>query len=146
MENCSKDTVNLLKECSAGIKTAVNSIDEIMPYVKDDSMRSLLDNSRKSHEQLGNETKQKLADCSGEDKDPNPMSRGMSWLKINMKMAWNPKTSEVADLMTEGCGMGIKSLSRYVNQYPAASEGAKSIVSRTVEIEESLVTDLREYL
>jgi hypothetical protein len=52
----------------------------------------------------------------------------------------------IADLMTDGCNMGIKSLRKYLNQYEAASEKAKDIAKRLINLEEKLVTDIKEYL
>ena len=40
----------------------------------------------------------------------------------------------VADLMTDGCNMGVKSLSRYLNQYKAADEQSKNIAKKTDSI------------
>ena len=52
----------------------------------------------------------------------------------------------IADLMTDGCNMGVKSLSRYLNQYEAADESAKDVAKRLVALEEKLAQDLRAYL
>ena len=49
-------------------------------------------------------------------------------------------------MITDGCNMGVKSLNRYLNQYKAASEKAKDITKRLINIEEQLVIDLRAYL
>ena len=42
--------------------------------------------------------------------------------------------------------MGIKSLSRYLNEYKAADEEAKGIAKRLIAIEDALAQDLRAYL
>lgn len=140
------DTSNLLKETSAGIKMAIASIDEVMPYVRDGGLSDLLRNSKKNHQSLEAEAQRQLTEANSEDKEPNCVAKSMSWLKINVKMAWEPGNSEVAELMTDGCGMGIKSLSRYVNQYPTASQNAKDLAARTVTEEDGLVMNLRKYL
>ena len=51
-----------------------------------------------------------------------------------------------ADLMTDGCNMGVKSLSRYLNEYGAADERAKDAAKKLIAIEENLSADLRRYL
>ena len=63
-----------------------------------------------------------------------------------MKLAADCSDKTVADLMTDGCNMGVKSLSRYLNQYEAADEQSKGIAKRLIGIEEKLVTDVRAYL
>lgn len=74
------------------------------------------------------------------------MAKGMSWMKINMQLAIKDSDKTIADLITDGCNMGVKSLNRYLNQYKAASEKAKDITKRLINIEEQLVIDLRAYL
>jgi hypothetical protein len=52
----------------------------------------------------------------------------------------------IADLMTDGCNMGVKSLNRYLNQYEAADEVSKDITKRLINLEEKLTIDIRQYL
>ena len=52
----------------------------------------------------------------------------------------------IADLITDGCNMGVKSLSRYLNQYEAADERSKDITKRLIKLEEQLATDVRQFL
>lgn len=144
MEN--NDSILLLKECDAGTKMGVTSIDEVLEYVKDEELKALLSKSKEHHEKLGNEIHSLLLTYHSEEKEPNVMARGMSWMKTNMKMAMDNSNSTVADLITDGCHMGVKSLHRYLNQYPAADEKVKDLCQKLVEIEDELCTDLRKYL
>ena len=79
-------------------------------------------------------------------KDPNPIAKGMSWMKTNVKMAMDDSDATIADLMVDGCDMGVKSLSRYLNQYEAADEVSKDICKRLIKLEEKLGQQLRDYL
>ena len=142
----SKDTILLLKECDSGTNMAVASIDEVLEKIKDSNMKQLLTESREHHEKLGNEIHSLLIEHESEEKDPNPMAKGMSWLKTNMKMTMDESDATVADLITEGCDMGVKSLYRYMNQYKAADKTSQDICKRLITIEEKLRDDLREYL
>lgn len=144
MENM--DTIYLLKECDAGSKMAVTSIDEILEAVKSENLKQLLSESKAHHEQLGNEIHSLLLEYDSEEKDPSTMAKSMSWLKTNMKLNMNNSDSTVADLITDGCNMGIKSLHRYLNQYPAANQKVKDICNRLISIEETLLKDLQPYL
>ena len=74
------------------------------------------------------------------------MAKGMSWIKTNVKLAMDESDGTIADLMTDGCNMGVKSLSRYLNQYKAADEKSKSIAKRLIKIEERLTEDVRPFL
>ena len=74
------------------------------------------------------------------------MAKGMSWVKTNMKLAMNESDATIASLMTDGCGMGVKSLNKYLNQYKAADETSKDIAKRLIHLEDQLALDIRQYL
>ena len=140
------DTIYLLKECDSGSKMAVSTIDEVMEKIKDSSMKNLLRESREHHEKLGNQIHSQLIDHNSEEKDPNVMAKGMSWMKTNMKLGMDNSDATIADLVTDGCNMGIKSLHKYLNQYKAADESSKNLCKDLISIEEELCKDLRKYL
>lgn len=141
-----QDTVRLLRECDAGIKMGVSSIDDVLDFVEDASFRSLLTKCKSDHEKLEGELRVLLKDCGDEGKEPNPMAKGMSWMKTNVKLAMNDSDKTIAGLMTDGCDMGVKSLSKYLNQYQAASEDAKDLAKRLIDLEETLCDNIRRYL
>lgn len=140
------DTIRLLKECDSGTKMAVSSIDEVLERIQDSNMKRLLSESKDHHEKLGNEIHSLLLQHGSEEKDPAPMAKGMSWMKTNMKMAMDESDATVADLITSGCDMGIKSLYQYLNQYEAADTASKDVCRQLISIEEQLRSALRSYL
>ena len=142
----SLDSVKLLKECDAGAKMAVTSIDDVLENVCDSKMKGLLQESKDSHELLGNEIHAILKDCGSSEKDPHPMAKGMSWVKTNMKLAIDNSDATVADLIIDGCNMGVKSLYKYMNQYEEADAESKRICKELIKIEEKLCEELKEYL
>lgn len=141
-----KDTVKLLRECDAGVTMGIDSINDVLGYVRAQNFKDRLSYCRNQHEQLRTEIQQKLDRCGDDGKNPNPVAKGMSWVKTNAKLAVNESDSTVADLMTDGCNMGVKSLNRYLNQYKAADEVSKDITKRLINLEEQLAIDIRQYL
>ena len=141
-----QDTIKLLRECDAGVKMGVASIDDVSGRVNNKQFRQTLDQCRNEHVTLKQEIQTQLDRFQDQGKDPNPMAKGMSWLKTNMKYGIEPSDSTIADLMTDGCNMGVKSLNRYLNQYQAADEVSKDITKRLINLEEQLAVDLRDYL
>lgn len=140
------DTIRLLRECDAGIKMGVASIDEVLDYVHDETFRKYLTNCKDEHNNLKEEIQSLLEKYQDEGKEPNPMAKGMSWIKTNVKLAVNESDETIADLMTEGCNMGVKSLNRFLNQYKAADEKSKDITKRLINLEERLAVDIRQFL
>ena len=141
-----KDTVNLLKECDAGVKTAVNSIDEVLSDIKSEDLRRIMDDSRLKHQTLGDEIHGDLSSRDERGKDPSLVARAMTWMKINWKMTGKPEDSTIAELMYDGCSMGVKSLAKYLNRYGEADGASKAYAKHLIEIEDTLMTDLRTFL
>ena len=141
-----QDTIKLLRECDAGVKMGVKSIDDVLDDVRDEKLRQCLTKCKDDHIKLDSELHLLLTRYEDEGKEPSKMAESMSWMKTNWKMMMDDSDATIADLMTDGCDMGVKSLSRYLNQYKAADETSKRIAKRLIHLEEQLSVDLRPYL
>jgi len=140
------DTIKLLRECDAGIKMGTKSIDDVLDHVKSEDLKNCLVRCKSEHNKLQDEVCELLHKYGDLGKDANPIAKGMSAMKTGMKLAMEESDHTVADLMTDGCNMGVKSLNKYLNQYKAADEVTKDITKRLINLEEKLAVDLREYL
>ena len=141
-----QDTIRLLRECDAGVKMGISSIGDVLDYVKAESLKQRLADCKRDHEVIEKELRTLLNRYQDEGKEPNPMAKGMSWIKTNVMLAVNESDGTIADLMTDGCDMGVKSLSKYLNRYQAADETSKNIAKRLIRLEEQLSADLRGFL
>lgn len=141
-----QDTIKLLRECDAGVKMGVASIDDVLPRVHSQDLKTLLSQCKREHEVLEQELETLLDGYHDDGKSPNPMAKGMSWIKTNVMLAMNETDATIADLMTDGCNMGVKSLNKYLNEYKAADEVSKDITKRLINLEEKLIVDIRDYL
>ena len=65
-----QDTIRLLRECDAGVKMGISSIDDVLNKVKSDQMRSFLSASKEKHQQLKTDLQELLNRYSDEGKDP----------------------------------------------------------------------------
>lgn len=141
-----QDTVRLLRECDSGAKMGISSISDVEEYVKSERLKKLLEDCKAEHEKISGEIQEILNRFKDEGKDPNALVKGMSWIKTNLKLAMHESDHTIADLMTDGCNMGVKSLSKYLNQYKAADEESKAITERLINVEELLAVNIREFL
>ncbi len=140
------DTIKLLRECDAGVQMGIASIEDVLPYVREKRLEKYLSDCKAAHEKLNCEIGELLESYHDEGKKPNPIAKGMSVMKTNFKLGINESDKTIASLMTDGCDMGVKSLSRYLNQYEAADEKSKDIAKRLIKLEENLAADIREFL
>ena len=141
-----QDTIKLLRECDAGVKMGISSIDDVLDNVKSKDFKDCLIKCMKEHQRRSVEISELLCNYQDDGKDPNPVAKSMSYMKTNLKMNLNDSDKTIADLITDGCNMGVKSLNRYLNQYEAADEISKDITKKLINLEERLAVDIRDYL
>lgn len=140
------DTIKLLRECDAGVKMGVHSIDDVLGHVKSPELLDLLKDCRDKHDKLDNSLQKLLSQYGDEGKKPGFLAEKMAEMKTGVKLSMDDADDTVAALMTDGCNMGVKSLSRYLNQYAAADEQSKDIAKNLIALESQLAVDMREYL
>ncbi len=141
-----KDTIALLRECDAGVKMGVKSICDVIDHVESGELREMLHACKDRHDELDKELQELLGQYGDEGKEPSLMAEAMSKLKTEVKLGIKDTDKTVADLMTDGCNMGVKSLSRYLNQYAAADEKSKDIAKRLIALEAQLAEDLLAFV
>ena len=140
------DTIKLLRECDAGIRMGISSIDGVLEYVDDAELEDALSECKDKHLELQNEVQKQLHKFHDSGKRPKAIAKCMSRIKIHLNLILDESDQTIADLMVDGCNMGVKSLCRYLNQYEAACEDAKSLAGRLIHVEEKLAKDIRCYL
>lgn len=141
-----QDTIRLLRECDAGVKMGVSSIDETMAFKLSEPLQKILDRSKQQHLKMSREIEKRLDRFCDEGKDPPMMAEIMGKIKANFKLVTDETDRAAAEFITDGCNMGIQSLSKYLNQYAAAEEYSKDITKKLIAIEEELSQDLRTFL
>lgn len=141
-----QDTIKLLRECDAGIKMGVQSIEDSLKYTSNGELKRTLEKNLAGHIEIQEKLQGLLNSYHDSGKEPPAMAKGMAWLKTNFKLAAESSDDAVADFITDGCNMGVKSLSGYLNNYQAADEKSKNIAKELISLEERLSVDVRGYL
>lgn len=141
-----QDTIRLLRECDAGVKMGVDSICQVLGHVQSCDLKPRLERSKAEHDKLASEIKKELDRYEDAGKAPNPIAKTMSTMKTNMELMMHEDDATIASLMTDGCGMGVKSLNKYLNEFEAADERSKDICKRLIQLEESLARQIRDFL
>ena len=145
-DDISQDTVELLKECDAGCKMAIDSMEQISKYVSDDKLKTVIQKYNGAHIKMEEDIHRLLNMIGEEDKDPNPIAKASSWIQSEVKMMMNCDAKQAAHILTDGCNMGVKSLCKYKNQYKAAEEKSVQICDKLCDLETKMTYDLREFL
>ena len=124
----------------------VQGINEVMDNAEDKQLIDILNKYLKEHERLGNKTHEYLNKFHDTGKEPSTIATAMSWVKINFKMMQGNQDEQIADVMTDGCNMGIKSIAKYLNKYPTALPEVKELASDVIKLEEKLCTRFKKIL
>ncbi len=141
-----EDTEGILQECDAGVKTALDSIDAVIDRAQSEELKAALKTSRTEHVKLAGEIAALLDEHGIAGKDRNAMAKIMTHTRIAAEMLLEPTDSTVAQLMFDGCSMGIKSLSEYINRYPSATGPAVCVSERLIKTEQELMDAMRVFL
>ena len=145
-ENISQDSIELLHECDKGIQMGLSAMHQVADKISDDQFRSVLEKSRNTHENLKDKIQSLLQKYRQESDAPNPLLSGMSYLSTNLKIALDAEDTTIADLLTDGCDMGIKSLRKYLNEYERAGDEIKDLCRKIISAEEELRNQLKAFL
>ena len=140
------DTIRLLRECDAGVSMGVESIDEVLPYVQNTELKDALSQCKDKHEELTAKLQNLVGRYHDDGKEPTLIAKGMSWMKTKVKLTFDTSDATIAELMTDGCNMGVKTLNQYLNQYKAADEQSKDIAKKLIKLEEDLEKDMQKFL
>ena len=122
------DSVRLLQDCIAGCKMALESMDDIREHTDDKQLRELIDKYYDEHTGLSVDCRDMLDKAGADIKEPSAFA----------KMA--------AKLLTEGCNMGIETISGSLNEYRDADSKSVAIAERLRTLEEKMVGDLQPLL
>jgi hypothetical protein len=140
------DTINLLKECNAGCKSATNSMEQVLPFVKNEELKKSITICNEKHIKIGEGCHAMLNEGGFEERDPNPISKAFAWASVEMKLMIDDKDEKIARLMMDGCNMGIQSLAGYINQYKDADSKAVDKAKELIEVEQDFMKELLIYL
>ena len=81
-----KDTVRLLRECDAGVKMGIDSIEDVTDNVKSESLRRILEEAKRRHKVIEKDIISMLDSYGDDGKRANPVARGMSHVMTEMKL------------------------------------------------------------
>ena len=141
-----EDSINLLKECNSGCKNATDSMEQILPYVKDEKLKSLIEDYNKKHIEIGDECHSILNKEGYDEKDPNKITKAMAWFGTEIKLLIDAGSDKIADMLVDGCNMGIKSLSRFNNKYSEAESKVKDLSYELISLEQDFMNELLAFL
>ena len=140
------DTEMLLRDLSAGIKMAVSALDQTLPKTRGSSLRNTLENSKSGHLGLSLRAKDMLSEITNRPAVAGKLAQSMSKMKTGMMMALSPGDDTIAELICDGCNMGVKSIARSLNEHTNATRASRELAYDLIALDRKLASDMAEYL
>ena len=116
-------TYEILKECNSGCRMAVNSIEQLAAYLKNQELQELFSKYKEDYEKMERES-----------------------ISAEVKMMFNDDTSKIAEMMIDGANMGIKSITEKLNRYSEAEKESISLAKKFEKTCEKQIQDMKKYL
>ena len=142
----SDQNTDLLEKCDSGIKMAAQSIEFTVPYCKDAELTGILQKYSDRHTELGRQSENMLKQIGEQPQKTGAVGRAVLKMSSGMKLAADSSPANIAEFMIDGCNMGVKNLSKYINQYPGADAKSLDFASSLIRLEQSFAEELRKFL
>ena len=141
-----RDTLALLGACTAGIELAVSTMDGVLPRVKDQMLRRRLQDGIRSHEDLLAQSRSLLQQWGGTEQHPSPVTVQLSRLRTSTRLALGRDDPTAAEVVADGCDLGVRHLCRSRNRYAGADHAAQYLTEQLIACQENLSVSLRAFL
>ncbi len=140
------DTRELLKECSAGCRMAVQNLNQIVDFAENEKLKDMILKYKEEHIRIEEETEQILKECKESGKEPGLLAEAFAKITTEMKLMLKSDSGQIAKLLMDGCNMGVQSIEEAIHKYGGASGETKELAEKIVRLEETMVQDLKQFL
>ena len=139
-------TYEIMKECNSGCRMSVNSIEQLVAYLKNQELHELLSKYKEDYEKMERESIRLSEGKLQEEKFSEKAAETFAWISAEVKMMFNDDTSKIAEMMIDGANMGIKSITEKLNRYSEAEKESISLAKKFEKTCEKLIQDMKKYL
>lgn len=148
METAQKEKITvqqLYQEVYRGCKMGGDSIVNLLPKVTDEGLRSELTAQLERYEEFASRAREQLFDMDKTPKEENPLTKLSAKMGVAMNTMIDATSSHIAQMIIEGCSMGITELLKVIHAYGEKDE-AEKLAREVVSFEESCSENMKKYL
>ena len=106
MENQKNDNLNLLEAVVQNTEMGKNTLEQIVPMTDDVQFKAELLRQRNVYHQLNQEAHTAIEACGGTAQGQSAMAKLNTKMGISMKTLTDKSTRNLAEMLTQGSGMG----------------------------------------
>ena len=146
MENQKNDNLNLLEAVVQNTEMGKNTLEQILPMTNDVQFKAELLRQRNIYHQLNQEAHAAIDACGGWAQGQSAMAKLNTKVSIGMKTITDKSTRNLAEMLTQGSGMGVVDCIKSQKDYPDAAPGSKRLMQKLQDFEEDNRLKLEQYL
>ena len=146
MENQKNDNLNLLEAVVQNTEMGKNTLEQILPMTNDVQFKAELLRQRNIYHQLNQEAHTAIEACGGSAQGQSPMAKLNTKMGIGLKTLTDKSTRNLAEMLTQGSGMGVVDCVKSCKDYPNAAPGSKRLAQRLQDFEEDNRIQLERFL
>ena len=120
MENQKNDNLNLLEAVVQNTEMGKNTLEQIVPMTDDVQFKAELLRQRNVYHQLNQEAHTAIEACGGTAQGQSAMAKLNTKMGISMKTLTDKSTRNLAEMLTQGSGMGVVDCVKAQKDYPKA--------------------------
>ena len=148
METAQKEkisTVELYQEIYKGCKMGGEAIVNLLPKVTDEGLRSELTAQLERYEEFASKAREQLFDMDKSPKEENLLTKLSSKMGVMMNTMIDATSSHIAQMIIEGCSMGITDLIKAIHAHDEKDD-AEKLARDVISFEESCTENMKKYL
>ena len=111
MENQKNDNLNLLEAVVQNTEMGKNTLEQILPMTNDVQFKAELLRQRNIYHQLNQEAHTAIEACGGSAQGQSTMAKLNTKMGIGLKTLTDKSTRNLAEMLTQGSGMGVVAVS-----------------------------------
>ena len=138
-------TKDLYQEIYKGCKMGADSLVNLLPKVTDEGLRSEITAQLERYETFASAARENLFDLDVSPKEENPIAKISAKMGVMMNTMLDATSSHIAQMIIEGCSMGITELLKVVHAYGTKDE-AEQLARDVISFEESCSENMKKYL
>ena len=146
MENQKNDNLNMLEAIVQNTEMGKNTLDQLVPMAEDEQFKAELLRQRNIYRQLNPEAHAAIDACGGSAQGQSAMAKLNTKVSIGMKTITDKSTRNLAEMLTQGSGMGVVDCIKSQKDYPDAAPGSKRLMQKLQDFEEDNRLKLEQYL
>lgn len=146
MENQKNDNLNLLEAVVQNTEMGKNTLEQIVPMAEDARFRAELLRERSIYRELNQEAHAAIEACGGSAQGQSAIAKLNTRMGIGMKTLTDKSTRNLAEMLTQGSGMGVVDCIKSQKDYPDAAPGAKRLMQKLQDFEEDNRVKLEQFL